>query len=172
MEDEKKSTSGITNYFYGPVNKVINNYGTYNQNAPDNIGVPEKKIPKSAYTDEVIGRAIVALNGEKKPLNEKQLFLAIIKVLWAKCGWSEKWQAACDRINSLPTVKDAELEVKCDYNNLKAPSALKFASLEYKEWETYEPNKNEREVFRKNKKLAELFEEELDKQISLANIEQ
>ena len=121
-----------------------------------------QKIPASAYTDEVVGRAIMALNGEKKPLCEKQLFLGIIKVLAAKCGWSSKWATSCDRINELPVA--ASFEVKCDYNNVKGPCALKFASLQYAEWEDYEPTPTERDVFYKNRHLAALFEEELDRQ--------
>ena len=112
-------------------------------------------------------KAIVELDGYKKPLCEKQLFLAIIKVLCDKCGWCGKWQTCCDRINELPIIKESDLEVKCDYNNLKAPIALKFASLQYKEWEDYEPRDSERDVFRKNKNVAKLFEEELERQIQL-----
>ena len=151
----------VTNFYnYGTMNQVeagatqINNYyGT--------AGAQE--TPMSAYTDEVVGRAIAALNGEGKPLCEKQLYLAIIKVLAAKCGWSSKWQTSCARINELSIA--SELEVKCDYNNLKASIALKFASVDYKDWETYEPRDSERAVFRKNRALAKLFEEELDRQL-------
>jgi len=119
-------------------------------------------IPASAYTDEVVGKAILALNGDKKPLCEKQLFLGIIKVLSAKCGWSSKWATSCERINGLAAA--ARFEVKCDYNNVKGPSALKFASVRYEEWGDYKPTQTEREVFNKNKALAVLFEEELDRQ--------
>ena len=122
-----------------------------------------REAPVSAYTDEVVGRAILALNGEGKPLCEKQLFLGIIKVLAAKCGWSSKWATSCERINGLAAA--AGFEVKCDYNNVKGPSALKFASLDYKDWEDYVPRDSERAVFRKNKALAQLFEEELDRQL-------
>ena len=121
--------------------------------------------PASAYTDDMIARAIIELNGKEKPLCEKQLFLAVIKVLMAKCDWIGKWQSCCDRINALPAIKATELEVKCDYNNLKAPSALKFASMQYEEWETYEPTAIERDVFLKNKHLGHLFEEALDRQL-------
>ncbi len=121
----------------------------------------------SDYSDEVVGKAIIALDGYKKPLCEKQLFLAIIKVLCDICGWCGKWQTCCDRINELPIIKESDMEVKCDYNNLKAPIALKFASLQYKEWEDYEPRDSERDVFRKNKNVAKLFEEELERQIQL-----
>ena len=117
------------------------------------------------YTDDMIARAIITLDGYQKPLCEKQLFLGIIKVLRSKCGWCGKWQTCCDRINELPIIKESDLEVKCDYNNLKAPCALKFASVDYKDWNEYEPSAAERDIFRKNKDLAQLFEEELERQI-------
>ena len=48
---------------------------------------PKQTVPTD-YTDEVVARAIMAINGKLKPLCEKQLYLAIIKVLSYKCGWS------------------------------------------------------------------------------------
>jgi len=154
---------GIVNHFGGATihNLVIN--GNMTKNGTEYYGDHSSDIPVSAYTDEVVGNAILALNGHKKPLCEKQLFLGIIKVLSAKCGWSCKWATSCDRINQLEVA--ANFEVRCDANNLKAPSALKFASLDYQEWEDYVPLPAERDVFNKNKTLAKLFEEELDKQI-------
>lgn len=150
-------------YNYGSIYNIeggATNINNYNNSKPDDAA-----NTASDYTDEVVGRAILALNGEKKPLCEKQLFLAVIKVLAAKCGWSNKWAVSCERINGLPAA--SEFAVKCDYNNLKASIALKFAGLDYKDWETYEPRESERDLFRKNKALAKLFEEELDRQLQL-----
>ena len=62
-------------------------------------------------------------------------------------------------------IKEADLEIKCDYNNLKGPIGMRFATLEYPEWEEYMPKATERDIFQKNKALAHLFEEELDRQI-------
>lgn len=133
--------------------------------------IEKKKEPKQAepndYTDDVVARSIVALNGKYKPLCEKQLYLGVIKVLSNKCGWSPKWQTSCDHINELPLIRETDLEVKCDYNNLKGPIGMRFASLEYSEWEDYEPKATERDVFLKNKALAHLFEDELDRQIRM-----
>ena len=165
MEDfaNTEKHGGIVNHFGGATihNLVIN--GNMNKNGNEYYGDQSSNIPVSAYTDEVVGNAILTLNGLKKPLCEKQLFLGIIKVLSAKCGWSSKWATSCERINHLPAATG--FEVKCDANNLKAPSALKFASLDYQEWEDYVPSPTERDVFNKNKTLAKLFEEELDKQV-------
>jgi len=156
--------------FYAPV--IINmNSGNAENNLHGNE-VDRKDTQKQAepddYTDEVVARAIIAINGKYKPLYEKQLYLGIIKVLSNKCGWSPKWQTSCNHINELPLLKDADLEVKCDYNNLKGPIGMRFASLDYPEWESYEPKTTEREVFLKNKTLAHLFEEELDRQIRMS----
>lgn len=145
----------------------VNNFGTIESGG---VQFPSKEEPEklvSNYTDDVIARAIIALNGDKKPLCEKQLFLGIIKVLNDVCGWSGKWQTNCDRINDLPLIKATDLEVKCDYNNLKSSIALKFASLEYEEWEDYTPKSSERDIFKKNRTVAKLFLEELDRQIRL-----
>ena len=144
MDNEQKNPQGgIINNFYGS----ITNY-----------------LPTD-YTDEMISRAIVALSGKQKPLCEKQLFLGVIKVLAAKCGWSSKWATSCDRINSLAIAET--LEVKCDINNLKAPCALKFASIDYDEWEDYKPTNSESEVFQKNKVIGQLFFQELERQYEM-----
>ena len=53
----------------------------------------------------------------------------------------------------------------CDYNSIKILTALKFASVDYKEWSTYEPRDSERGVFRKCKAVADAFDEALYEQI-------
>ena len=164
----KDSFSGTI--FTGNIIINLNSGGTTENNLHGNE-VERKEEPKEAepndYTDDVVARAILAINGKLKPLCVKQLYLGVIKVLSKKCGWSSKWQTCCDHINELPLIKEADLEVKCDYNNLKGPIGMRFASLEYPEWEDYEPKTSERDIFKKNKNLAKLFVEELDRQIDL-----
>lgn len=122
-----------------------------------------KKPSQSAYTDDVVTKALQAIVGEDKPLNEKQLYIGVANVLKYKCGWAGKLMSQCEKINKLPVAK--KLEIKCDYNNVKVPGALKFASLEYTKWKEYEPNNNEREVFLKSRAVAYAFDEELDRQL-------
>ena len=74
----------------------------------------------------------------------------------------EKIQVALydDRLEGIISDKKfKELAVKCDYNNLKASIALKFAGLDYKDWETYEPSSSERMIFKKCKAVADAFDE-------------
>jgi hypothetical protein len=171
---EEPDTSGasqpqrpIINNIYGTVNNLNNGPVTYQGPVTNNnSAAAPAATPKSAYTDEIVSRAIVALNGDNKPIYDKQLFLGVCKVLVCKCGWTGKIPAICDRINGLPIAET--LQVKCDYKNLKSPSALKFASLEYDEWEDYEPKDMEKVIFKKNKATADAFAEELDKQLYLS----
>ena len=116
----------------------------------------EEKSDPSEVTDEQVSKAIISINGEKKPLNEKQLFLGVICVLLSKYGWTGKFSTCCTRINSLPRKELFEKE--CDYNCIKAITAYRFASVDYKDWETYSPNDSERGIFRKCKLVADAFD--------------
>lgn len=124
----------------------------------------KQKEERTKVTDEQVSRAIISINGEDKPLNEKQLFLGVICVLLSKYGWTGKWSACCTRINNLPSrnlfVKD------CDYNSIKILTAYKFATVDYKDWETYEPSRNETIIFRKCKAVADAFDEAISMQDS------
>ena len=123
-----------------------------------------EKADKGAteVTDEQISQAIMAINGDKKPLSEKQLFIGVISVLVSKYGWVGKWATCCTRINSLPQ-KDM-FEKPCDYNSIMALTALKFANVSYNEWEKYEPTASERFIFQKCKSVADAFDKALSSQ--------
>ena len=123
----------------------------------------QNKDEKMKPSDEQISKAIMSICGDKKPLNEKQLYLGVICVLISKYGWTGKFSACCTRINNLP--KNDEFEKSCDYNSIKILTPLKFASVDYKEWSTYEPRDTERGVFRKCKAVADAFDEALCEQI-------
>jgi len=162
-ETPQARMGGVVNYFQGAtINNLIIN-GNMNKSGTDYYQSAATHAQKPAYTDEVVARAIAAINGKDKPLCEKQLFLAVVKVLVSKCGWSGKLATVCERINSLPGAE--RLEVKCEYNNVKKIAVLRFAAMDYSQWEDYQPREGERDVFRKNKALAQTFEEELDRQM-------
>lgn len=127
----------------------------FNKSEKSTIETPE-------VTDEQISKAIMAINGEKKPLNEKQLFLGVLCVLISKYGWNSKWITCCSRINNLP--KNEMFEKPCDYNSIKVLTAYRFANIDYKEWEKYEPSESERLIFRKCKFVADAFDRALSMQ--------
>ena len=117
------------------------------------------KEEKEHVTDEQVSKAIISINGSQKPLNEKQLFLGVICVLLSKYGWTGKISTCCTRINNLP-MKNL-FEKACDYNSVKVLTAYRFASVDYKDWECYEPSDAERGAFRKCKAVADAFDEAL-----------
>lgn len=55
-------------------------------------------------------------------------------------------------------------EKKCDYNSIKVLTAYKFASVDYKDWEDYEPSDFERAIFKKCKSVADAFDEAINMQ--------
>ena len=117
------------------------------------------KDEKMKPSDEQISKAIISINGDEKPLNEKQLFLGVICVLISKYGWVGKFSTCCNRINNLPMREMFEKE--CDYKSIKVLTAYKFANVDYKEWSSYEPRDIERGIFRKCKAVADAFDEAL-----------
>ena len=155
--DKVKNEGGFTINMNSPGNFIAQ---TITIDGDVNIGTGNMR---QKFSDEQIAHAIAAINGKDKPLCEKQLFLAVVKVLVSKCGWSGKLATVCERINSLPGAE--RLEVKCEYNNVKKIAVLRFAAMDYSQWEDYQPREGERDVFRKNKALAQTFEEELDRQM-------
>ena len=146
-------------------NVVFNNDGVRNGTEQCFPGVSGQKEPAPVhYTDEQVARAISVLNGKKKPLNEKQLFLGIIKVLQSKCGWSQSIPECCRHINTLPGADCWEFA--CEENNLKAPRALRFANRDYEEWEDYVPTAAEKQIFWKTKTAADYFLKQLKSSVS------
>lgn len=107
--------------------------------------------------DEQVSKAIISINGDEKPLNEKQLFLGVICVLLSKYGWAGNWSDCCNRINRLP-MKDMFVK-GCDYGCIKILTGYKFASVDYKDWDKYEPSRSEAGIFKKCKYVADAFDE-------------
>ena len=127
----------------------VNGTNIYNENR----GHEEKEKLK----DEEISRAIISICGKEKPLNEKQLFLGVICVLLSKYGWAGNWAACCEKISKLPMYDT--FDKKCDYNSIKVLTAYKFASVDYKDWDDYNPSPSERIIFKKCKYVADAFDE-------------
>ena len=126
-------------------------------NGPVNYYENQEENGKKTVTDEQFSNAIIAISGDDKPLNEQQLYLGVICVLLSKYGWCGNWSDCCTRINKLP-MRDM-FQKRCEYNSIKVLTAYKFAGVDYKEWDKYEPTKTENTIFKKCKAVADAFEE-------------
>ena len=119
----------------------------------------EKGSGRVEYTDSQVARAIVQISGEGKPLSLMKHYVGVICVLQSM-GWPRKFATCCARINALPGHE--AYPVRCDSNAIKATQALKFTSVDYKEWGTYTPHPGEETgVFRECKWAADAFAETL-----------
>lgn len=133
---------------------IVGNSGTVNYY--DNRATEKKS---ESFTDEQIARAITAISGEGKPLSRMKHFVGVICVLQSM-GWPQKFATCCTRINQLPGHES--YPVRCDSNAIKSTQALKFATIDYKEWGTYKPKLGEEAaVFKECKFAADSFVEVL-----------
>lgn len=71
IQELAKGNVKIKNFF-------MDNHGPINQ-------YEDSLDEKVKVTDEQIAKAIISINGDNKPLNEKQLFLGVICVLLREC---------------------------------------------------------------------------------------
>ena len=114
---------------------------------------------RQSYSDVQVAHAITAISGEGKPLSLMKHFVGVICALQSM-GWPQKFATCCTRINQLPGHED--YPVRCDSNAIKSTQALKFASVDYREWASYQPKAGEEAaVFKECKFAADSFMEVL-----------
>jgi hypothetical protein len=145
-------SGGIFNYFQGATihNLVIN--GNMSRSGTEHYhAASTTENTKQDYTDEKIARAITTISGEGKPLSLMKHYVGVICALQSM-GWSPKFATCCARINQLPGHE--HYPVRCDSNAIKSTQALKFASVDYNEWATYQPKAGEEEAAFKGCKFA------------------
>ena len=124
-----------------------------------NYNATSKDVQKAGFTDEQVARAIAEISGEGKPLSLMKHYVGVICALQSM-GWPQKFATCCTRINQLPGHES--YPVRCDSNAIKSTQALKFASVDYKEWGTYKPKPGEEAaVFKECKFAADSFVEVL-----------
>ena len=103
------------------------------------------EVKDKSYTDEQIARAIENICGEKKPLNNKQLWAAVYWCLRWYCNFPVKGNDFCDRIAKLPFSR--ELEYECNYNNIRRQVTLSFMSQDARNMNVVKPSKTDETFF-------------------------
>lgn len=96
-------------------------------------------------TDEQICRAIAAINGKDKVLRHQQAFLGICCYLASTQKWPNNLEVCAQRVALLD--KDSEWNYPCKWESFRKYSKYRFALTDYAEWEDYEPNGTEKEIF-------------------------
>lgn len=107
-------------------------------------------------TDEQVGRAITAINGQI--LNNYQRWFGVVHYLSTMCGWPSNPMECCERINRLPGHEKWALA--CKYENIRKFPSDKYGRIPYSEWDEYKPKDGERH-FLEFRDVARSFDEQL-----------
>lgn len=156
--NDMKDTRGFQIHVYSTGNQFAQSI-TNNYNNPVYYGQQEQK--KSGYTDEQIDRALTAINGDKKVLNNKQKWSGAYWYLRWVCNYPIISSAFCDKVNSLPHHNEWEYE--CNNNNIRALTTLSFMGYDPREMDKVKYSVNDEGAFLQCRQVALALEEELMK---------
>ena len=143
---------------------VTNNYyisGHYFQN-PGNVYFGDKK-ENAKVTDETIARALVVINGKDKAIDSQRAWLGACLLLGWKYRFPRNLKDCCERINGLH-IEKGMLEYECVYNSIRLYGSWKFVKEEYDNWVNYTPRDDERQIFEKSLSVAQILDEEIQRQ--------
>lgn len=115
--------------------------------------------PKNKMVDEEVSQAIMAINGDKKPLNSKRLWAAVYWYLRWAYGFPVKTQDFCDRVNTLPL---GELEYGCDYNCIRHFTTLTFMNQDPRDLDKVKPSKMDEPFFLQCRPVVMALREQLE----------
>ena len=159
-QENKKSHGSIVNNFYGNVNKVVNNYGTINDNSTTNL-YGENVEKQRSYTDEQVAQALSNIVGVGKAIDSKQKWAGALWLLRWECNYPARAQEFCERIKALPLPGD--LEFPCDYNNIRLQSTLSFFNQDPRQMDLVKYSPNDQKEFFQFREVAVALLDELRK---------
>ncbi len=97
-------------------------------------------------TDEQIARALVAVTGKDKVLNNQQLWLGACCLLMGKYGFPKNLSLCCEKILGLP-YGDEKPELECKYDNIRKFAYMRFVREDVDTWDSYQPKDDEKRLF-------------------------
>ena len=121
----------------------------------------QRQQPKRTYTDKEIARALANIVGKNKAIDSKQKWAGAQWLLRWECNFPAKSQDFCDRVALLPLP--ADLEYKCEYNNIRALSTLSFMNEDPRQLDHVKYSKNDEQAFFMLKPVVVALMEELQK---------
>lgn len=151
---------GIFNYFQGATinNLVIN--GNMTKSGTEHYNGCNGEL-KNTYSDSQISQALLRIVGKGKAIDTKQKWAGAMWLLRWECGFPTRAFDFCERVNSLPMAD--ELEIKCDYNNVRALATLSFLNEDPRHMENVRYSKNDEGVFYLLRDVVYALRQELQK---------
>lgn len=153
---------GFVVHVYSTGNQIIqtqnnNYYGTVFQGC-------RGQMEDNSYSDEQVARALTAIVGRGKPIDSKQKWAGAMWLLRWECNYPTRAQEFCERINQLSLP--ADLEFKCEYNNIRALATLSFMDQDARRMDLVKPSKNDEQVFYMLRGVALALHQELQKTLA------
>ncbi len=114
---------------------------------------------KSKATDEQVCRAIAAINGKDKVLKHQHAFLGICCYLASMQKWPTNLEVCASRVAQLD--KTGEWYCSCKWESIRKFSRYGFALTDYEEWDDYNPNSTEKDLFVECRDVARALDQQL-----------
>ena len=148
---------GIYNYFEGATihNLVIN--GNMNKSGTEHYHSSESR--RATYSDDQIALALSRIVGKGKPIDNKQKWAGAMWLLRWECDYPSRAYDFCERIKTLPFPE--EIEIACEYNNIRPLSTLSFMNEDPRQIENVKYSKNDENVFFQLKNVVNALQREL-----------
>ena len=141
---------------------IMENTGTITYN--DNRCSEKKDKPK--VTEEIISRALIAINGKEKAVDSQRAWLGVCCLLGWKYDFPRNLADCCNSIKALG-IDESLLEFKCKYDSIRMYGSWKFLKEKYEDWPSYTPRDDERQMFQKCLAVAQALDKEIEKQTEL-----
>ena len=159
MNHKEKDNGGFNIHVYSTGNLFAN---TITFEAPVYFGGDGKNTVHNGYTDEQVARAIEAVCGEDKPLNEKRKWAAVYWCLRWYCNFPVRGTEFCERINRLPFSRP--LTPECEYENFRKLLTLSFMNQDARQLDAVRPDKCDEDMYNLYRPIVLALANELMKQ--------
>lgn len=144
-------------YYEGAhIGKVVNYYAPYYENH-----YAAQQQDSTDYSDEQVARAIMAINGENKPLNSKRKWAAVYWGLRWYCNYPTGVREFCERVRKLPL---GEVEYGCDYNNIRQFCTLSFMNQDARFLDKVKPSREDNSFYLQCREVVQALASEMKKQ--------
>ncbi len=155
MENKENDEGGFSINVYSPGNFFAKEM-TFE--APVYVGTGSNPQP-NGFTDEQIARALEAVCGEGRPVNEKRKWAAVYWCLRWYCNYPVKGSEFCSRVARLPFTK--RLKPECDNDNIRRLIMASFMEQDARQIDNVKPEKKDEDFFAECKVVVQALAQEL-----------
>ena len=124
-----------------------------------NIYNGKREESQQGYSDEQTARALSRIVGKEKPIDCKWKWAGAYWYLRWACNYPADPRVFCIKISKLPF--ESELEIMCEYNNIRKTCTLSFMNEDPLNLESVRYSKNDESVFFQIREVVIALRQEL-----------